>query len=64
MKDVKRWINFARWHNRENCIGKGKVLDCGFTEHTHKHRLYLKLEMNGIVYEGTLPVKVSEDEEE
>ena len=25
---IRRWINFARWSNRDNCIGKGKMLDC------------------------------------
>ena len=44
-------------------LATGKILDCDFYE----HKLYLKVEVNGVVYEGglrTLPVKQSGDEEE
>jgi hypothetical protein len=45
-------------------MAKGKVLNCLFMSHAEIPCLHLELEVNGIVYEGTLPVKVSEDEEE
>jgi hypothetical protein len=62
----RRWINFARYSSPP--IGKGKILDCGFTEHDRRMpSFYLKIEIEGVVYEGTLPVnglmKVSEEEE-
>ncbi len=44
-------------------VGLLNILDCDFYE----HKLYLKVEVNGVVYEGglrTLPVKQSGDEEE
>tara|TARA_Y100000356_G_C11122512_1_gene215539 strand:- start:68 stop:262 length:195 start_codon:yes stop_codon:yes gene_type:complete len=64
MAEIKRWINFARWSDRSNCIGKGKVLDCGFTETRFGKGLYLKIEIEGVVYEGTLGFyEISEEEE-
>lgn len=61
---MRRWINFGKYSSPP--IGRGKILDCEFRtwETDYPHRLYLKLEIDGVVYEGTLPVKVSEDEEE
>lgn len=54
----RRWINFGRYSSPP--IGKGKILDCVETT----EGLYLKLEVNGVVYEGTLPLIITEDEEE
>ena len=45
-------------------MAKGKILNCLFMPHAEIPCLYLELEVNGIVYEGKLPVKLSEDEEE
>jgi len=59
----RRWINFARYSSP--AMAKGKILDCGFTEHDRRHpSFYLKIEIEGVVYVGTLPVKISGDEEE
>jgi len=62
MSKNRRWINFARYSSPP--MAKGKVLNCLFMSHAEIPCLHLELEVNGIVYEGTLPVKVSEDEEE
>jgi len=63
MSENRRWINFGRYSSPP--IGRGKILDCFFTDKYNAiPMLYLKLEVNGVVYEGTLPVKLSEDEEE
>ena len=61
MSENRRWIKFGKYSSPP--IGRGKILDCDFYE----HKLYLKVEVNGVVYEGglrTLPVKQSGDEEE
>jgi len=61
----RRWINFARYSSP--AMAKGKILDCEFTDKYNPldlPMLYLKLEIDGVVYEGTLPVKQSGDEEE
>lgn len=59
----RRWINFGRYSSPP--IGRGKILDCSFDSETIPSlALYLKIEFNGTVYEGILPVKESEDEEE
>jgi hypothetical protein len=59
----RRWINFGKYSSPP--IGRGKILDCDFFgAEGSVFKLYLKVEVNGILYEGTLPVKLSEDEEE
>lgn len=61
----RRWINFGKYSSPP--IGRGKILDCDFFGGDGYYKLYLKVEVNGVVYEGglrPLPVKVSEDEEE
>ena len=45
----RRWINFGRYSSPP--IGRGKILDCGFTETRFGKGLYLKIEVNGVVYE-------------
>ena len=65
MSENRRWINFGKYSSPP--IGRGKILDCFITDKYNPldlPMLYLKLEVNGVVYEGALPVKVSEDEEE
>ncbi len=70
-----RWINFGKPSNTYKKyssppIGRGEILDCSLfngvfdSKHTDIPMLYLKVEVNGVMYEGTLPVKLSEDEEE
>jgi len=41
-------------------MGKGKILDCGET----MEGLYIKMTLNGVLFEGILPLIISEDEEE
>jgi len=66
MSENRRWINFARYSSPP--MGKGKILDCikmdKRTDGTEA--LYIKMTLNGVLFEGILdsPVKVSEDEEE
>ena len=66
MSENRRWINVAR--NSSPPMGKGKILDCikmdKRTDGTEA--LYIKMTLNGVLFEGILdsPVKVSEDEEE
>tara|TARA_R100001443_G_scaffold3711_7_gene11497 strand:- start:5215 stop:5406 length:192 start_codon:yes stop_codon:yes gene_type:complete len=62
MADRKRWINFARWSDRSNCIGKGRIMDCGLT--INGEGLRLSLTLNGVPYEGILPLKLLPSEEE
>ena len=57
----RRWINFGRYSSPP--IGRGKILSAGFSM-TDIPMLHLKVEVNGIVYEGTLPANLSEGEEE
>lgn len=58
----RRWINFGRYSSPP--IGRGKILDCSLFNGVFSPMLYLKVEVNGVMYEGTLPVKLSEGEEE
>lgn len=59
MSENRRWINFGKYSSPP--IGKGKILDSFFF--SSPPMVYLKIEVNGVVYEGALPVKVSEEEE-
>ena len=59
----RRWINFGKYSSPP--IGRGKILDCDYFGAEGVYKLYLKIEVNGVLYEGALrPVKVSGDEEE
>ncbi len=64
MSENRRWINFGKYSSPP--IGKGKILDCDYIgAGISGYKLYLKIEVNGVLFEGALrPVKVSEDEEE
>ena len=47
----RRWINFARYSSP--AMAKGKILDCEFTDKYNPldlPMLYLKLEIDGVVY--------------
>lgn len=54
----KKWINFARYSNRTNCIGKGRILNC---EILPEH-LLIDMTLDGVRYTGTLPVWSEEEE--
>jgi len=54
----RRWINFGKYSSPP--IGKGKILDCVETI----EGLYIKMTLNGVLFEGILPLIISEDEEE
>jgi len=56
---IKKWINFARWSNRDNCIGKGKITNC----HVEEDILMIDMTLDGIRFIGNL-YKYKEDEEE
>jgi hypothetical protein len=68
----KKWINFARYSNQANCIGKGRILELsegsiGPTENGAIPRkvptLHLKISLDGVPYSGTL-FEIQEDEED
>tara|TARA_R100001163_G_scaffold63419_2_gene55329 strand:+ start:4321 stop:4515 length:195 start_codon:yes stop_codon:yes gene_type:complete len=64
MADRKRWINFARWSDRSNCIGKGRIMDCDYSRGEGTvEGLYIKMTLNGVLFEGILPLIISEEEE-
>jgi hypothetical protein len=58
MSENRRWINFGKYSSPP--IGKGRILDCGET----MEGLYIKMTLNGVLFEGILPLIISEDEEE
>ena len=68
MSENRRWINFGKYSSPP--IGKGKILDCIVMEKrtdnplaTHGG-LYIKMTLNGVLFEGILESVISEDEEE
>lgn len=64
MSENRRWINFARYSSPP--MGKGKILDCVIMEKTTDgmEGLYIKMTLNGVLFQGILPLIISEDEEE
>ena len=60
----RRWINFGKYSSPP--MGKGKILDCVKMEKRTDgtEGLYIKMTLDGVLFEGILPVKQSEDEEE
>jgi hypothetical protein len=58
MSENRRWINFGKYSSPP--MGKGKILDCAET----MEGLYIKMTLNGVLFEGILPLIISEDEEE
>ena len=58
MDKVKKWINFARWSDRGNCVGKGKVLDVRLYDGC----LYLDITLEGMRFTGVLPAYSEEEE--
>ena len=68
----KKWINFARYSNQANCIGKGRIVELyqgsiGPSESGGIPKkvptLHLKITLDGVPYSGTL-FEVQEEEEE
>ena len=58
MDKVKKWINFARWSDRSNCVGKGRILDVALYE----GGLYIDMTLEGVRYTGVLPFYTEEEE--
>jgi len=64
----RRWINFGRYSSPP--MGKGKILDCVVMEKridnplATQAGLYIKMTLNGVLFEGILDSVISEDEEE
>lgn len=56
---IKKWINFARWSDRANCIGKGRIMNCEIQDDA----LMLDMTLDGVRYIGTL-YQYKEEEEE
>ena len=56
---IRKWINFARWSDRSNCIGKGRITNCEIQDAA----LMLDMPLDGVRYIGTL-YQYKEDEEE
>mgnify|MGYP003108841765 FL=1 len=57
MSENRRWINFGKYSSPP--MGKGKILDCVET----MEGLYIKMTLNGVLFEGILPLIISEEEE-
>tara|TARA_R100000908_G_scaffold38146_1_gene17604 strand:- start:3835 stop:4041 length:207 start_codon:yes stop_codon:yes gene_type:complete len=68
MSENRRWINFGKYSSPP--IGKGKILDCVVMEKRTDNPLatqaglYIKMTLNGVLFEGILESVISEDEEE
>jgi len=62
MKADTKWILFAKRPSRDNCIGRGRILDCRLVE----EGLLLEIDMtlDGVRFIGTLAQAVKQDEEE
>ena len=48
----KKWIMFARWSSRDNCLGKARILDCEINP--ENGNLSLDITLEGIRYIGVL----------
>jgi hypothetical protein len=46
-----QWILFAKWPSRDNCIGKGKIIDCDVRD---DGTLDIDMTLDGVRYVGTL----------
>jgi hypothetical protein len=68
MTDTK-WIMFAKRSSRDNCIGKGRILDCkivgDFSATSIYHNsLYIDMTLDGVRFVGNLADLRHTDEEE
>tara|TARA_R100000700_G_scaffold41068_2_gene59457 strand:+ start:9873 stop:10076 length:204 start_codon:yes stop_codon:yes gene_type:complete len=67
MSDTK-WILFAKRSSRDNCIGKGRILDCRLNkrgvEFVEGFLLEIDMTLDGVRFAGTLAPVCKQDEEE
>jgi len=45
------WIMFAKRSSRDNCLGKGRILDCKIAD---DNSLYIDMMLDGIRFVGNL----------
>ena len=57
------WILFAKRSSRDNCIGKGRIMDCRLVGDLGA-LLEIDMTLNGVRYKGTLAQAVTQEEEE
>ena len=58
---LRRWINFARYSTRYNCIGKGRIQDCKIAV---DNSLYIDMTLDGVRFVGNLEnITLIEEEE-
>ena len=63
MKKETNWILFAKRPSRDNCIGKGRIMDCRLVGDIGA-LLEIEMTLNGVRYMGTLAQTVTQEEEE
>ena len=67
MSDTK-WILFAKRSSRDNCIGKGRILDCRLNkrgvEFVEGFVLEIDMTLDGVRFAGRLSPVCKQDEEE
>lgn len=68
MKTDTKWILFAKRPSRDNCIGKGRILDCRLNkrgvEFEEGFLLEIDMTLDGVRFVGTLAPARKQDEEE
>ena len=62
MKDTQ-WILFAKRSSRDNCLGKGRIMDCRLVGDLGA-MLEIDMTLDGVRYMGTLAQAVTREEEE
>ncbi len=62
MSDTK-WILFAKRSSRDNCLGKGRIMDCRLVGDLGA-MLEIDMTLDGVRYMGTLAQAVTQEEEE
>ena len=62
MKDTQ-WILFAKRSSRDNCLGKGRIMDCRLVGDLGA-MLEIDMTLDGVRYMGTLAQAVTQEEEE
>ena len=61
MKDTQ-WILFAKRSSRDNCLGKGRIMDCRLVGDLGA-MLEIDMTLDGVRYMGTLAQAVTQEEE-
>jgi len=61
---IRKWINFARYSDRNNCIGKGRILQTEIRNKTEEfpRQLYIEMRLDGELFIGSLNA-INEEEE-